>query len=183
VATIAAAFYGDPLWAWMFPDAQKRLEQHSTMFGFFVESAIPNGFVWVTDDAASAAAVWTPPAMKELSDEIEAEVEPFLTDALGDHAPAVLETIERFDTARPEGPPFYYLSLLGTHPDHRGKGLGMRLLAENLARTDAEGAPAYLESSNPANTPRYERLGFRPRSSFSTPGGEHSVTTMWREAR
>ena len=36
----------------------------------------------------------------------------------------------------------------------------MGLLAATLERVDAEGAPAYLESSNPINTPRYERLGF-----------------------
>ena len=38
----------------------------------------------------------------------------------------------------------------------------MGLLAENLQRIDAEGAPAFLESSNPANDHRYERLGFAP---------------------
>jgi hypothetical protein len=55
------------------------------------------------------------------------------------------------------------------------------LLAENIARIDAEGKPAYLESSNPANDSRYERLGFRRSAEFSTPDGEHTVTTMWRE--
>ena len=34
------------------------------------------------------------------------------------------------------------------------------LLAENLALIDAESMPAYLESSNPENDRRYERLGF-----------------------
>jgi ribosomal protein S18 acetylase RimI-like enzyme len=29
----------------------------------------------------------------------------------------------------PREPPHYYLTLLGTHPDHRGKGIGMRLEA------------------------------------------------------
>lgn len=89
--------------------------------------------------------------------------------------------MERFDSARPEGQDFYYLSLLGTHPEHRGRGLGMDLLAANLAQIDAEAMPAYLESSNPANDARYERLGFRPHGRFSTPDGRHTVTTMWRE--
>jgi hypothetical protein len=57
----------------------------------------------------------------------------------------------------------------------------MELLRANLATIDSEGMPAYLESSNPANDARYESLGFEPRSAFSTPDGEHSVTTMWRE--
>lgn len=167
----------------MFPDPEKRARQHATMFGFFVESALPNGWVWITDDRASAAAVWTPPGQQELSDEAEAAIEPFLTESLGSHAPAVLETLQRFEAATPDGPPFYYLSFLGTHPDHRGQGFGMGLLAESLARIDADGAPAYLESSNPANNARYERLGFSQRTEFSTPDGQHTVTTMWREAR
>jgi predicted GNAT family acetyltransferase len=57
----------------------------------------------------------------------------------------------------------------------------MRLLAENLARIDAEGMPAYLESSNPVNDRRYEGVGFERVGEFSTPDGAHTVTTMWRE--
>ncbi len=43
--------------------------------------------------------------------------------------------------------------------------------------------PAYLESSNPANDRRYEALGFKRIGAFSTPDGQHSVSTMWREPR
>jgi len=56
----------------------------------------------------------------------------------------------------------------------------MALLAENLRQMDAEGIPAYLESSNPENNARYERLGFRRVGEFQTPRGERTVATMWR---
>ena len=59
----------------------------------------------------------------------------------------------------------------------------MAMLRENLARIDLEGCPAYLESSNPANTPRYQALGFVPVTSFRAPGGGPVVTGMWREGR
>ena len=59
----------------------------------------------------------------------------------------------------------------------------MELLAANLARIDDEGLPAYLESSNPANDERYERVGFERVGEFSTPDGSHTVVTMWREPR
>jgi GNAT superfamily N-acetyltransferase len=183
VATIAAAFDDDPLWAWMFPDPRQRSRQQATMFGFYVESALPNSSVLMVDDRASAAVVYTPPGKPELSEEIEAKVEPFVIDELGAEAPARLETLERFEAATPDHTPFYYVSLLGTHPDARGKGLGMGLLDEICARADAEGRPVYLESSNPLNTPRYERRGFRRHTDFWTPGQEHVVTTMWREPR
>jgi GNAT superfamily N-acetyltransferase len=180
VATLAGAFDADPLWSWAFPDDARRPAQYEAFFGLFVESAIPNGWVWTTDQAA-AVAVWTPPGRTELSEEAEAKVEPFLTAELGPHAEPVLQVFESFESACPEGQDFYYLSLLGTHQEHRGHGLGMRLLEANLAHIDAEAKPAYLESSNPANNPRYERLGFKPRTEFSTPEGRHTVTTMWRE--
>ena len=59
----------------------------------------------------------------------------------------------------------------------------MRLLAENLRLIDAEGAPAYLESSNPANEPRYESVGFERSGSFTTPDEAREVVTMWRDPR
>ena len=59
----------------------------------------------------------------------------------------------------------------------------MALLAENLARIDRDRMPAYLESSNPGNNHRYERLGFEKIAEFYPPGGETPVTTMWRSAR
>jgi len=43
--------------------------------------------------------------------------------------------------------------------------------------------PAYLESSNPDNDKRYERVGFRRVGEFATPDGSRKVATMWREAR
>jgi hypothetical protein len=43
--------------------------------------------------------------------------------------------------------------------------------------------PAYLESSNPANDPRYERRGFRRVGEFNRPDEELTVATMWRDAR
>jgi hypothetical protein len=40
--------------------------------------------------------------------------------------------------------------------------------------------PAYLESTNPANDRRYEGVGFERVGEFSTPDGQHMVSTMWR---
>ena len=43
VETIVHAFDADPLWSWMFPDPARRAEQHATIFGLYVESALPTG--------------------------------------------------------------------------------------------------------------------------------------------
>jgi ribosomal protein S18 acetylase RimI-like enzyme len=129
----------------------------------------------------AAASVWIPPDGTELTEEEEERVEPLIRDLIGARAEDVMELLERFDAAHPRERPHYYLSLLGTHPNYRGRGLGIALLSENLGRMDAQGVPAYLESSNPGNDSRYERLGFRRVGEFTTPDGERTVTTMWRE--
>ena len=41
------------------------------------------------------------------------------------------------ERAHPDEAPHYYLSLLGTHPAQRGKGLGMALLAASASRGPA----------------------------------------------
>jgi len=181
--TIAAAFHDDPLWSWIFPDDVERTEQQTTMFGFYVQCALPRGAVLMSDARASATIVYTPPGEPELTEEVESNVEPFLTASLGSHAQSVLKTLERFHDALPDGPPFYYVSLLGTRPDSRGKGIGMALLEEVCAEADAEGKPVYLESTNPENNVRYERHGFVRRTDFWTPNEERVVTTMWRDPR
>jgi hypothetical protein len=70
----------------------------------------------------------------------------------------VFEVFDRFEAAHPRTQDHYYLSLLGTHTEHLGAGIGMRLLADNLVRLDALRVPAYLESTNPANLRRYESV-------------------------
>ncbi len=176
-ATLVAAFQADPLWSWAFP--HKGL---ADLWGLLVRSAMRYSLVRVADDYA-AASVWIPPRGTELTAEEEASLRPMFEAQIGSRAAEVLALFERMERAHPDGPPHYYLSLLGTHPDQRGKGLGMALLADNLAKIDSEGMPAYLESSNPENDPRYERLGFVPVGEFERPDGRLTCSTMWREPR
>ena len=173
-ATLTAAFAGDPLWRWAFPD----LADLERLWRFMIASALRYPWVRVLD-GVTAATLWIPPGGTELTEEEEAE----LPALLGDRAADVLALLDRFEAAHPRDRPHYYLSLLGIDPDHRGKGLGMGLLAENLALMDAEGIPSYLESSNPANDARYEAIGYVQVGEFTTPDGAHTVATMWREPR
>ena len=176
-ATLTAAFAADPLWSWAFPEAGL-----DALWGLCVTSAMRYPSIRFVGDYA-AASIWIPPGGTELTAEEEASLEPMLEGLIGSRAVEVLALLERMERVHPEAPPHYYLSLLGTHPDHRGKGLGMALLADNLAEIDSEGMPAYLESSNSRNDPRYERLGFEKIGEFERPDGGLTCSTMWREPR
>ena len=145
-----------------------------------MSSAVPYGWVWMTDDGG-AASLWIPPGKRELSEQDEARVEPMLGQLVGSHADDVLVLVDRFEANHPRHTPHYYLSLLGTHPDNRGQGKGMGLLAANLDQIDEMGFPAYLESSNRRNDHRYQRLGFVDVGEFAAPNGGPTVACMWRD--
>ena len=177
---LTLAFNRDPVWGWAFPDEERRASQHRVFWRLFVDGAMDHDWIRMTADGG-AVALWLPPGCPEMPEEAEARVPAVLSELLGDaQAEVVLEVFERFAAARPADP-HYYLSLLGTRPDHRGKGLGMGLVAANLAAIDAAGMPAYLESTNPANVDRYRRVGFEPVGEFALPLDGPSVTTMWRD--
>jgi GNAT superfamily N-acetyltransferase len=176
------AFYDDPTWSWAFPDPERRMDHHRIWWGLCMHGALPYGWVWMTEDGG-AASLWIPPGEPELSDGDEARVESLLGELVGSHADDVLVLLDRFEANHPRDTPHFYLSLLGTHPDHRGHGKGMGLLAANLAQIDEQGSAAYLESSNRANDHRYKRLGFAKVGEFAAPSGGPTVACMWRDPR
>jgi len=181
VSVFTSAFFRDPVWGAAFPDQARRARQAAVMWRVYAASAVRYPWTLVTD-GGEAAAVWIPPGGVELTAEEAAGLEGELAAATDPGtARAIMEVGERFEAVHP-AEPFFYLTILGTHADHRGKGLGMGLLAEGLRRVDELGAPAYLESTNPANLKRYESVGFGVRDEIRLAGGQ-VVTTMWRPAR
>jgi GNAT superfamily N-acetyltransferase len=182
-AVMATAFHSDPVWgAYSFPDEATRLDVSTRFWEPQLRATLRFGMTHVTPEC-EAAAVWVPPGEPELTPEQEQEVAALVVDLVGEpQAEVILDVFDRLDAAHPHHRDHYYLSLLGTHTDHRGRGLGMGLLAAGLELIDAEGMPAYLESTNNDNDRRYARLGFEPFGVVELPNG-HRITTMWREAR
>jgi ribosomal protein S18 acetylase RimI-like enzyme len=178
VDVIAGAFLNDPTWSWAFPDPAAR----RSWWEFCIDGALRYPWTLKTNGFETVS-VWIPPSGTEFSHEAEQKLPGLLKELVGSRASEVAELLRRFDEAHPRNESHYYLSLLGTRDEHRGRGLGMALLKENLARIDAEPMPAYLESSNPGNNHRYESLGFVAVVSFRAPGDGPVVTGMWRKSR
>jgi predicted N-acetyltransferase YhbS len=76
--------------------------------------------------------------------------------------------------------PHWYLAVVGSDPDVRGGGFGQALMRSRLERCDAEGAPAYLESSKESNVPYYLRFGFQVTGELTIPDGGPTMWQMWR---
>jgi ribosomal protein S18 acetylase RimI-like enzyme len=180
--TLAGAFFDDPVWGWLLDDPDRRFEQHFRLLVVFVEGAIEHGWVWSTPNI-EAVSLWIPPGLPELNDDDSARLDALVDELLGARAALVDEAFECFEAAHPRDEAHFYLSFLGTDPSARGRGAGMQLLRETLARIDAMHQPAYLESTNPVNLARYESVGFRRFGEFQLPAGGPVVTTMWRPAR
>jgi GNAT superfamily N-acetyltransferase len=182
VRILVGAFAEDPAWSWAFPDPMRRAGEHTRLWRLLVDGALRYPWVWLAP-GGTATSVWIPPGGTDLSPEQEAQLEEMLVDLLGPGAGRVLAAFEAFERAHPRDAPHYFLTLLGTAPEHRGKGHGLALLAANLRLVDEAGLPAYLEASNVANVPLYERYGFVVHGGFVLPGGGPEVVTMWRDPR
>lgn len=105
---------------------------HGEFWRLFIEGALRYPWTWLTS-GGEATSTWIPPGGTEMTPEQGRQrLADLATNRLGPTAGSYLELLSRFDAAHPRAEPHYYLSLLGTHPDHRGKGIGMRLLAHDL---------------------------------------------------
>src|SRR6476469_4065265 len=178
---MTTAFIADPAWGpYSFPDDARREQQSSAFWEQGLRAALRFPWTLVTP-GCEAAAVWIPPGEPEMTPGQEREMEALTERMLGaEQTAVVMDIFTRLEAVHPQDPPHFYLSLLGTHRDHRGAGIGMALLADTLALIDAEGMPTYLESTNPANDARYMRQGYRPVEQVTLANG-HRITTMWRD--
>jgi GNAT superfamily N-acetyltransferase len=128
----------------------------------------------MTADGA-AAAVWLPPPGRwQLSRPQRLRLLPSLVRFLGLRTASILGGLERMEARHPHDPSHWYLFILGTEPAAQGRGLGSALLAQVLARVDADRMPAYLESSSQRNLALYGRHGFEITSEVAIPGGPGS---------
>lgn len=182
VEIITLAFADDPVAGRLLRRPGAPASEMAGFWRLILLGALRYPWVWLWNDG-QAASVWIPPEGTEMSEAQEAEFDAFAERKLGGDGAAYLSAaVEAFDDNHPHAEAHYYLSLLGTHPAHRGRGMGMALLADNLTRIDAERKAAYLQSTNPANDHRYARVGFVPTGSFRLPGDGPMLTSMWRPA-
>lgn len=154
-ATLAEAFYDDPIFGWLMPDEQTRLARLRRFFAIQLRHVtLPAGLVWTSSDLAGAALImppgkWRYPLRSYLS----------VGATFGRYQPRAARFWFGVE-ARHLQEPHYYVADIGVRPEMQGKGLGSALMRPTLDRCDREGLPAYLEASSEHSAALYERLGF-----------------------
>ncbi|MFH8476928.1 GNAT family N-acetyltransferase [Streptomyces sp. NPDC018000] len=177
--SLAHAFDDDPMMRWFFPEDSSREASLGSYFTtIFTRQYVDNGVCECTE---AAAAFWVPPEAQAKAVP-DAETIQELQNILGDRAGLFRDAVEAAAEHTPQEP-HWYLALLGADPAAQGQGHGAALLRSGLAKADAAGLPAYLESSKASNLPFYEHFGFTVRKELRLPGGGPMLWAMWREPR
>ncbi|MEU3730912.1 GNAT family N-acetyltransferase [Streptomyces sp. NPDC033538] len=175
--TLARAFDDDPMMRWFFPDDSAREASLGRYFTtLFTRQYARHGVCERTDEAA---AFWVPP-QGQAQAVPDAETVQELQNILGDRAQLFREAVEAAAGHTPREP-HWYLAVIGADPAAQGGGHGAALLRSGLAKADAAGLPAALESSKASNLPFYEHFGFTVRDEFRLPGGGPVLWAMRRD--
>lgn len=154
VSSLVAAFGKDPVLRYLFPEEATYPRYAAAFFGHLFDKRVRKQTIWTIEGGASTA-IWEPPRAPDEAND----------DAPLAHLPAgplarVLAYDEAVHAVLPSTP-FWYLGVLATHPASAGRGWGRAVMHAGLSRAAADGLPAVLETSNPANVEMYRRAGWQ----------------------
>ena len=177
---LARAFLDDPVMRWLFGEGDRpRMRRLRSYFGSEARRHQRHGGTVLTADGLGAGAFWEPPGQWRITWPAVLRATPMLVRCIGPRIPRALRGLDQIERVHPRVP-HWYLAVIGTDPPQQGKGIGAALLDPILARCDAEGTGAYLESSKPENVPWYERFGFTVTGELTLPDGP-PLWSMWRD--
>jgi GNAT superfamily N-acetyltransferase len=176
--TMARAFMDDPLLCFILDDAAKREAKMPRLFKLLFKLGLPYGACDVTD-GYEAAALWRPPNQWAIPIWQYVVNGPEFLGVFGLAGAARVMGIMDFIEKHHPHEPHWYLQAIGTDPAKQGKGYGGVIIRRQLAKADAAGQPAYLESSKASNIPIYQSFGFELRGEVTLPGGP-TIWPMWR---
>ena len=183
--SLASAFSDDPLFAWMTgarPDKPLEPKMRTFFDAFLKLDLARHDHLVFTDEDGIGAAIWRHPNKWKVPTGDLARTLPAMLRAFGAKVPRMVGALTAIEKVHPKEE-HYYLEVLGTHQAKQSKGIGTAVIGHMLERCDAEGMPAYLESSNPRNIPFYARHGFETTGEITVAKGAPTVTAMWRNPR
>jgi ribosomal protein S18 acetylase RimI-like enzyme len=155
IKTLTLAFSADPFARFCYPNPVSYLAHFPHFAEAFGGKAFTCGSAYHSAEYLGSA-LWLPPDTladeKDVFEDIERTLDPSITKT-------VFTILNKLGISHPEEP-HWYLALIGVDVGHRGQGIGSKLLQPMIDKFDREECLAYLESTNSANIPLYERFGF-----------------------
>ncbi|MGH7946397.1 MAG: GNAT family N-acetyltransferase [Opitutaceae bacterium] len=177
IATLVLAFATDPAARWSWPRSDDFLRNLPLLARAFGGESFELGCADRVDDFAGVA-LWLPSGVASDEEALSTLMERTAPPAILEDIAQVFEQMARFHPSEPH----WYLPMIGVDPARQGQGIGDQLLAHALARCDADGRPAYLESSNPRNLSLYRRHGFETLGAIQH-GSSPTLVPMLRKPR
>ena len=174
-SVLVLAFAADPMTRWTWPDPETYLAHFPGAVKAFGGAAFDHGGAHL---AEGGAALWHPPGSGPDEKALGELLQRTAPASIKGDISAILQQMGRYHLREPH----WYLPLIGVDPARQGRGLGSALMRHALAACDRDRLPAYLESSNPANIPLYERHGFERLGAIQA-GDSPTVVPMLRPAR
>jgi GNAT superfamily N-acetyltransferase len=171
---VTLAFSTDPLARWAIPHPPHYLAAMPRIADAFGGSGLAHGSTYVLE-GYQGAALWLPPGVDPDAERLLAITSEYVQGKLREEFFGVFEQMGSYHPHEAH----WYLPLIGVDPARQGRGYGAALMRHATSRCDAEGALAYLESSNPRNISLYERHGFEVLGTIQV-GGSPPVTPMLR---
>jgi GNAT superfamily N-acetyltransferase len=180
VATVVAAFVDDPAFRFFFPDDAQYPKQGTAFVQYLFDKRVGHNTVWVTENCEGAA-LWSPPG-NDPHVSVNADVARLQTEmfaAIGSDAANRLHLYDKaVNGSMPDNEPYWYLGVLGTHPEHHGRGFGAAVMHAGITNARSRNGVSYLETTNPNNVGYYERNGWKV-TRVIEPTSDEMPITVW----
>jgi len=168
-----SAFVTEPAFDHFFKD---EYAPHARVFlAYLLDLRMAGGLIWVeeVDGRVVAASMWDPPGGGTLPQpEQDAR-----WDVTAASMPATAVTrLDSYDERVHElGPKsdHYYLGIIASDPDARGRGHGAAVLRPGLEAADVQGLDTFLETGTESNLGFYTRFGFAVSGELKLEDGTH----------
>lgn len=177
MATLAAAFHGDPAFVWTVPDPSARRRTLCRFFPIAAAQSVRHGAV-LASKGGEAASLWYRPGdirdgwFDALRDNLR------VLAAFGTALPRGLKIAEALYARHPRPQPHWYLRYVGVAPSEQGKGWGGATIRTGIAHAAEQGCGVLLETASHSNVAMYSRLGFEIVEEWTVPDGGPQFWTM-----
>ena len=174
LAILVDAFQDNPVFRWT--TSRKDYTQYA--LNVFMSDYLEKDHSFIHVDRQGAA-LWLPPGVEVNPDQ---KIDMLIEAIKNSGIIGFLKGVYLYYQFQKQHPKYdhYYLFAIGTTSAARGKGVGVALMREMLARCDAEQMPAYLENIDEKNLAFYQGHGFEVIKKIKLPRGP-SVWMMERQ--